>query len=401
MADPTDVPPTTPGPGGERRQIYLDYAATTPLDPAVREAMLDCLDRHWANPSSAHPAGRRARAVVEASREQVAACLGAAADEIVFTGGATEAINTAILGVARSSAERGRHLVTSRIEHPATLGACTALERDGFDVTRVAPDAQGLIPPDAVRDAVRDDTVLVSLTHVNSEIGTVLDLPAIAGLCADRGVPLHIDAAQSAGKLPIDLSSLPVSLLSLSAHKIYGPKGAGALFVSRRGRRVTMTPLVRGGGQERGRRAGTLATHQIAGLAEALRLACIDIDAEQERLAGLRDRLWAQLQRLGSVWLNGHPTRRVAGHLNVSIGGVEGESLLLALEDLACSRGSACSSLHAEPSYVLRALGRDELLAGASLRLSLGRPTSGDDVDHAAARIGREVERLRALAPSP
>jgi cysteine desulfurase len=384
--------------------VYLDYAATTPVDPAVRAVMETCLDEHWANPSSAHAAGRRAARVVAQARERVAACLGCAADEIVFTGGATEAVNTAVIGAARfrAAAQQGRHVITSRIEHRATLGACERLEHEGFDITRLAPDAQGMLPPEAVREALRDDTVLVALTHANSELGTVLDLEAIAALCEARGTPLHVDAAQSAGKLPIDLSRLTgVSFLSLSAHKCYGPKGAGVLFARRRPGRALLTPLVSGGGQEGGLRAGTVATHQVAGLAEALCIACDAMAGEQARLADLRDRLFAALEPLGGVHLNGHPRRRLAGHLNVSIEGVDGESLMLALEDLAISRGSACSSLDGEPSYVLRALGRDDVLAAASLRISLGRPTTAAEVALAGQRIAAQVRRLRALAPSP
>ncbi len=386
---------------GAAGAVYLDYAATTPPDPRVVEAMGHALTQAWANPASGHAPGRRAAALVDACRDQVAACLRCEAGEVVFTSGATEAVNTAILGSARFAADRGRHVVTTRIEHRAALDACAQLEREGFHVTRLEPDRQGLVDAAALEQALRDDTVLVTLTHVNGELGTVLDLAALATVCEARGVALHVDAAQSAGKLPLDLSALPIALLSLSAHKCYGPKGAGVLFARRRGRRALLSPLLHGGGQERGLRPGTLPVHQIVGLAEALELACAGMAAEQQRLAALRDRLWGSLQALAGVHLNGHPTRRVGGHLNVSFEGVEGESLLLALDDLAVSRGAACSARTAEPSYVLRALGRDDALAGSSLRLSLGRPTTVEEVDYAAGRILAEVARLRALAPGP
>jgi cysteine desulfurase len=395
-------PARTPAAGGTGAStvIYLDYAATTPVDPAVAAVMQRCLREHWANPSSAHDPGREAAQVVARARRRVAECLACASDEVVFTGGATESINTAILGAARFSASRGRHVVTTRIEHRATLGACEQLAREGFDVTQLAPDSGGLLSPDALEAALREDTVLVTLTHVNSELGTILDLDAVAALCEKRGVALHIDAAQSAGKLPIDLRKLSgVSFMSLSAHKIYGPKGAGVLFVRRHPRRALLAPIMSGGGQEHGIRAGSLATHQIAGLGEALHLASQRREQEQRRLGALRDQLWAALKALGDVHLNGDGQRKVAGHLNVAFGGVDGESLLLALPDLAVSRGSACASLQGEPSYVLRALGRDDRLAGASLRLTLGRQTTAEHVEIAAERIGAAVRRLRALSP--
>ncbi|MEO0424417.1 MAG: aminotransferase class V-fold PLP-dependent enzyme [Pseudomonadota bacterium] len=386
-----DVPPP----------IYLDYAATTPVDPRVVEAMVQALEGTWANAASGHVLGTQARQAVEDARHEVAACLGAGADEIVFTSGATEAVNTAVAGVARAALARGTaHVVTTRIEHQATLDVCTQLEREGVEVTRLVPDADGLLPAQRLREALREDTCLVSLTHVNGEIGTVIDLPALAAVCSDHGVPLHVDAAQSAGKLPIDLTELPVDLLSISAHKLYGPKGAGALYVRKRPKRVLVQPLLFGGGQEGRLRSGTLATHQIVGLASALSLACAEREAEQARLAHLRDELWDRLRRLGGVHLNGHPKRRVGGHLSISIERVEGESLLLALEDLALSRGAACSALTGEPSYVLRALGRDDLLAGSTLRITLGRPTTAQEIEVAAGRIAEEVSRLRALAPA-
>ncbi|MEM9385891.1 MAG: cysteine desulfurase family protein [Pseudomonadota bacterium] len=381
--------------------IYLDYAATTPVDPRVARAMAAALEQSWANAASGHMLGRRARQTIEQARQQVAVCVGADADEIVFTSGATEAVNTAIAGVARAGLARGQaHVVTTLIEHQATLAICAQLEREGVRVTRLAPDSDGLLPPQRLLDALREETCLVSLTHVNGEIGTVIDLPRLAAACAERGVPLHVDAAQSAGKLPIDLRQLPVDLLSLSAHKLYGPKGAGALYVRKRPTRVLLQPLVFGGGQEGRVRGGTLATHQIVGLATALTLACEERESEQTRLAQLRDELWQRLHLLGGVHLNGHPTQRVGGHLSVSIEGVEGESLLLALESLALSRGAACSALTGEPSYVLRALGRDDFLAASTLRITMGRPTTGEEVRFAAEHIHAQVTRLRGLSPA-
>lgn len=382
--------------------IYLDYAATTPVDPAVADAMCECLtlEGTYGNPTSGHTPGRCARAAVENARRDVAALIGADPREVVFTSGATESINTAVIGGARFAAEhaeRGRHIVTSRIEHKATLASAQQLEREGFEVSWLEPDADGLISPEAVAEALRDDTALVSLMHVNNELGTLTDIRACAAVAHERGALFHVDAAQSAGKLPVDVRELDVDMLSLSAHKLYGPKGAGALYL-RRQPRVRIEPLMQGGGQESGVRAGTLATHQIVGLGLACSLAGEHLEVEMERIGGLRERLVSGLMELGGVHLNGHPTQRAPGIANLSFEDVDGECLLFALYDLAVSAGSACSSTDRAPSYVLSALGRDDALARASLRISVGRYTRDQDVDRAVARIAEEVGRLRVVA---
>lgn len=378
--------------------IYLDYAATTPVDPKVAECMAACLTRDglFGNPASAHGPGRAARAAVEEARAQVAALVNAKPQEIIFTSGATEADNLAIKGVAHFERTRGRHIVTSRIEHKAVLDACKQLEKEGFEVTWLKPDADGLIQPEAVRAALRQDTVLVSIMHANNEIGTLNDVAAIGALLKGRGIRFHVDAAQSAGKIPVDIAALDADLVSLAAHKVYGPKGIGALYV-RREPRVNLDPLIHGGGHERGLRSGTLATHQIVGMGEAYRLARELLPVEAPRISVLRERLWAGLRRIPGVLLNGHPTQRLPGILNASFPGVEGESLLYACEGLAVSSGSACNSANPEPSYVLRALGRDDQLAGASLRFSLGRYTTEADVDGALEIVSREYRRLSTL----
>lgn len=383
------------------RVVYLDNAATTATDPRVVEAMLECLgpDGDYANPSSVgHAPGRRARARVEAAREQVAAMVGATPDRIVFTSGATEADNLALLGAARYHRARGRHLVTSRTEHPAVLDACRQLGREGFDVTYLAPGADGIVAPEQVEAALRDDTILVSLMHVQNEIGIVQDVAAVGRLCRARGIVFHVDAAQGAGKLPLDVERDCIDLLALTAHKLHGPKGVGALCV-RREPRLGLAPMILGGGQERGLRSGTLATHQVVGMGRAYEIAAAEGVSDAARIGALRERLWAALSMLPGTTLNGHPTRRVAGILSVTFDGIEGESLLAALDDLAVASGSACATLSAEPSYVLRALGHSDRLAQSTLRLSLGRWTTTDEVDHAARRIAEEVGRLRAIAP--
>ncbi|HXQ63402.1 MAG TPA: aminotransferase class V-fold PLP-dependent enzyme [Steroidobacteraceae bacterium] len=379
--------------------IYLDYAATTPLDPRVRAAMLACLESPPGNPAATHAAGRAARARVEAARAEVASLIAAPPAAIVFTSGATEADNLAILGAARGNAVRGRHLVSVRTEHRAVLDACGRLEREGFAVTLLTPDRQGLVDPGALRAALTPATTLVSVMLVNNETGVVQDVAALAAECRRRGALLHVDAAQAAGRIPIDVVALDVDLLSLSAHKIHGPVGIGALYV-RREPRPTLVPLQFGGGQEGGLRSGTLAVHQIAGMGAAFRLAAAEGPPESARLEGLRDRLWRALEMLPGSHLNGHPVHRAPHILNVSFEGVDGEALLFALDDLALASGAACSAESGEPSYVLRALGRDDALAQASLRISLGRPTTVGEVDTAAARIRAAVERLRSLAPA-
>jgi cysteine desulfurase len=382
--------------------VYLDNAATTPLDPRVGEVMRAALAAGSAlgNASAVnHAPGRRAAAIVEEARAQVAALVGASAGQVVFTSGATEANNLALLGAARFHRDRARHAVTSRTEHPAVLDAFRQLEREGVAVTYLKPGPDGIVDPGQVEAALRDDTLLVSIMHVNNEIGVVNDVAAIGRLCRARGVLFHVDAAQSAGKLAIDVQRDGIDLLSLTAHKLHGPQGVGALCV-RREPRLGLVPLQFGGGQERGLRSGTLATHQLAGMGEAYRIARVAMHEDTARIGALRDRLWQALAAAPGIELNGDPLRRVAGILNVSVDGVEGESLLLALDDLALSSGSACASLNGQPSYVLRSLGRSDRLAQSSLRLSLGRFTTRADVDRAAVRIVEEVARLRAGRPS-
>jgi cysteine desulfurase len=380
--------------------IYLDYAATTPVDPSVVEAMSRCLaaDGDFGNPSSIHPFGQRAAARVQSARAQVAALLSAQPDEIIFTSGATESNNLAVLGIARANGDRGRHIVTSRIEHKAVLDPCKRLEKEGFSVTYLTPDRSGRIDPEAVRAALRPDTVLVSVMFANNEIGVVEDIAGIGTICRERGVVFHTDAAQAVGKIAVDVREIPVDLLSFTAHKLYGPKGAGALFV-RKSARPLLQAVTFGGGQERGLRPGTLATHQIVGLGAACELARKLQPTEAARLAVLRDRLWEGIAGLGGVHLNGDGAPRLPGILNVSFEGVEGESLVMSLGELAISTGSACNSVSAEPSYVLRALGRDTQLAQSSLRFSLGRFSTASDVDTAIESVNREVRRLRVLSP--
>ena len=381
--------------------IYLDYAATTPVDPRVATEMGACLtlDGDFGNASSGHEFGRAAAARIARAREQVAGLIGAHGDEIVFTSGATESNNLAILGVARANADRGRHLVTSRTEHKAVLDPCKRLEKEGFSVTYLTPERSGLITPAAVAAALRPDTQLVSLMCVNNEIGVVQDIAGIGTLCRARGVAFHSDCAQAVGKVPLDAGTLPVDFLSFTAHKLYGPKGVGALYV-RPGARGLLQPVTYGGGHEQGWRPGTLATHQIVGFGTACEIAAAELPAEAVRLTALRERLWSHLSALGGVQLNGEGARRVPGILNVSFEGVEGESLVSALRELAVSTGAACNSASAEASYVLRALGRDALLAGSSLRFSVGRFTRDSEVDRAGAAVVREVTRLRALSPA-
>jgi cysteine desulfurase len=363
--------------------------------------MLGCLDAggDFANSSAVgHEPGRRARARIEQARAHVAALVRAEPSQVIWTSGATEADNLAVLGAARFYRSRGRHVVTSRTEHPAVLDACRQLEREGFDITYLKPGSNGIVEPAQVEDALRPDTILVALMHVNNEIGVVQDVAAVGRLCRSRGVLFHVDAAQSAGRVPLDVGRDCIDLLALTAHKLHGPKGIGALCV-RREPRLGLVPLVYGGGQERGLRSGTLATHQIVGMGEAFRIAAAEMAEECGRIAALRERLWTGLVTLAGVMLNGHPTQRAPGILSVTVDGVEGESLLFALEDLAVASGSACASASGEPSYVLRALGRSDRLAQSSLRLSLGRFTTADEVDRATRSIRRAVERLRAIAP--
>jgi cysteine desulfurase len=382
--------------------VYLDYAATTPVDPAVAEAVARSLgvSQGLGNASSAtHGFGRRAAERIERSRAEVAALIGAAAAEIVFTSGATESNNLAVLGAARANAHRGRHIVSSRIEHKALLDPLKRLEREGFLVTRVAPDRRGRVEAQAVAAALRPDTVLASIMLVNNEIGVIQDVGAIGALCRARGVLFHTDAAQAVGKIPLDVHALPLDFMSFTAHKLYGPQGIGALYV-RSEARAHLQPILFGGGQERGLRPGTLPTHQIVGFGAACELARRGLEAEHERLAGLREQLWKGLAPLGGAHANGEGAPCVPGILSVSFEGVEGESLVAGLPELALATGSACNSASGEPSYVLRALGRDTQLAQSSLRLSYGRFTLPEHIDLAVAAIRREVQRLRGLSPA-
>jgi cysteine desulfurase len=379
--------------------IYMDYAATTPLDPRVKAKMdgFLTLDGVFANPASIHAPGRAARVAVEEARAHVAALVGASPEEIVFTSGATESDNLAIKGAARFRQQKGRHIVTSRIEHKAVLDAVKQLEKEGFSVSWLKPDADGLIQPEAVQATLRPDTVLVSLMHANNELGTLNDIAAIGKRVCAHGAVFHVDAAQSAGKLPIDLKQLDVDLMSFAAHKVYGPKGVGALYV-RRFPKVNLEPLIHGGGHEQGLRSGTLATHQIVGMGEAFRLAREALPEEAVRLTALRELLWKDLRSIPGIKLNGHPDQRLPGILNASFPGVEGESLLFACEELAISSGSACNAADREPSYVLRAIGRDDQEAGASLRFSLGRFTTKAEVLTAAGYVKSAHRRLVELA---
>jgi len=381
--------------------IYFDYAATTPVDPRVAEVMLACLTQEgsYGNPASrSHKFGWEAEERVEIARRQVADLVNCDPREIVWTSGATESDNLAIKGVAWFYKNKGNHIVTSSIEHKAVLDTCRYLERQGYEVTYLDPDSSGIVSPEAVASAIREDTLLVSIMHVNNEIGVVNDIAAIGEICREKGVFYHVDAAQSAGKIPIDLESLKVDLMSFSGHKIYGPKGVGALFV-RRKPRVRLEALIHGGGHERGMRSGTLATHQIAGMGEAFRIAREEMTAEGIRLKALRERLWNGLSDMEEVYVNGTLDQHVPGIVNVSFNYVEGESLLMSLSDLALSSGSACTSASLEPSYVLRALGMNDEMAHSSLRFSIGRFTTEEEIDFAIARIRSSVDKLRELSP--
>jgi cysteine desulfurase len=381
--------------------IYMDYSATTPVDPRVADKMCSCLTLGgiFGNPASrSHPFGWDAEDAVDAARRQVAELVNADPKEIVWTSGATESNNLAIKGVAHFYHKRGKHIVTCKTEHKAVLDTCRALEREGFEVTYLDPESDGLIDLSRLEAALREDTILVSLMHVNNEIGVIQDIEAIGEITRDRKILFHVDAAQSAGKVPIDLERVKVDLMSFSAHKIYGPKGIGALYV-RRKPRVRLEAQMHGGGHERGMRSGTLATHQIVGMGEAFRIAREEMAAENERVIALRQRLWDGLKDMEQVFLNGDEEKRVAGNLNVSFAFVEGESLIMALKDLAVSSGSACTSASLEPSYVLRALGREDELAHSSIRFTLGRFSSAEEVDYAVSKIREQVERLRDLSP--
>ncbi|MEI2602258.1 IscS subfamily cysteine desulfurase [Erwinia aphidicola] len=381
--------------------IYLDYSATTPADPRVATKMMQFLtmDGTFGNPASrSHRFGWQSEEAVDIARNQIAELVGADPREIVFTSGATEANNLAIKGAATFHQEKGRHIVTCTTEHKAVLDTCAQLEREGFSVTYLDPQGDGTLDLKQLQAALRDDTVLVSIMHVNNEIGVVQDIATIGDLCRERGIIFHVDATQSVGKLPIDLSQLNVDLMSFSAHKIYGPKGIGALYVSRKPR-VRLEAQIHGGGHERGMRSGTLPVHQIVGMGEAYRIAREEMSVEMARLGALRSRLWAGLNRIEQVQLNGSLEHGAANILNVGFRYVDGESLIMALKDLAVSTGSACTSASMEPSYVLRAIGLDDELAHSSIRFSLGRFTSEEEVDYAIALVQKSIARLRELSP--
>ena len=381
--------------------IYLDYSATTPVDKRVAEKMCHYLtmDGNFGNPASrSHKYGWDAETAVEQARADVAALINADPKEIVWTSGATESDNLAIKGAAHFYAKRGKHIITSKTEHKAVLDTCRQLEREGYEVTYLDPQEDGLIKLEDIEAAMRDDTIIVSIMHVNNEIGVIQDIAAIGELCRSKKIIFHVDAAQSAGKVEIDLQKLKVDLLSLSAHKVYGPKGIGALYV-RRKPRIRIEAQMHGGGHERGMRSGTLATHQIVGMGEAFKIAKEEIASENKRILALRDRLLKGFENMEELYVNGNLEQRVPHNLNLSFNFVEGESLLMAIDTLAVSSGSACTSASLEPSYVLRAIGRNDELAHSSIRFSLGRFTTEEDVDYTIKLLTEKVEKLRLLSP--
>ncbi|AIL69797.1 IscS subfamily cysteine desulfurase [Vibrio vulnificus] len=381
--------------------IYLDYSATCPVDPRVAEKMVQymTMDGTFGNPASrSHRYGWQAEEAVDTAREQIAELLNADPREIVFTSGATESDNLAIKGAAHFYSKQGKHVITSKTEHKAVLDTCRQLEREGFEVTYLEPESNGLISLSKLEAAMRDDTVLVSIMHVNNEIGVIQDIEAIGELCRSRKIIFHVDAAQSAGKVAIDVQKLKVDLISLSAHKIYGPKGIGALYV-RRKPRIRLEAQMHGGGHERGFRSGTLPTHQIVGMGEAFRIAKLDMEKDYQHALALRNRLLDGVKDMEAVTINGDLDQRVPHNLNISFAFVEGESLLMSLKDLAVSSGSACTSASLEPSYVLRALGLNDELAHSSIRFSFGRFTTEEEIDYAIEQIRVAVEKLRDMSP--
>ncbi len=381
--------------------IYLDYSATTPIDERVAAKMIEYLtiDGKFGNPASrSHEFGWKAEEAVDLARKQVADLLNADPREIIWTSGATESDNLAIKGAAHFYKKKGNHIITVKTEHKAVLDATRQLEREGFDVTYLEPEDTGLVDIEKFEKAIRDDTILVSVMHVNNEIGVIQDIASIGEICRDKGIIFHVDAAQSAGKVAINLAELKVDLMSFSGHKIYGPKGIGALYVQRKPR-IRLEAQMHGGGHERGLRSGTLATHQIAGMGEAFRIAKEEMSSENERIRMLRDRLYNGLNEMEEVYLNGDMEKRIAGNLNISFNFVEGESLIMALRDLAVSSGSACTSASLEPSYVLRALGRNDELAHSSIRFTLGRYTTIEEVDYTIELVKKAVTKLRELSP--
>jgi cysteine desulfurase len=381
------------------KPVYLDYSATTPVDPRVVDAMIPFLREEFGNPASrSHAYGWTAEEAVETARENVAALVNCDAKEIVWTSGATESINLALKGAAKFYQGKGRHIITVKTEHKATLDTCRELERDGYEVTYLDVQENGLIDFAAFESAVRADTILVSVMFVNNEIGVIQDIARIGEFCRDKGIIFHVDSAQATGKVDINLQTLKVDLMSFSAHKTYGPKGVGALFV-RRKPRIRLEAQIHGGGHERGMRSGTLPTHQIVGMGEAFRIAKLEMATENQRIRALRDRLLTGLQVIPAVYVNGDIERRVPHNLNISFNYVEGESLLMGIKDVAVSSGSACTSASLEPSYVLRALGRSDELAHSSIRFSVGRFTTDEDIDFTIKLLQDKVEKLRAMSP--
>jgi cysteine desulfurase len=379
--------------------VYLDYSSTTPVDPRVVDKMVPWLYENFGNPASrSHAFGWEAEDAVEQARADVAALVNADPREIVWTSGATESNNLAIKGAAHFYAERGKHVITVKTEHKAVLDPCRELEREGFEVTYLDVMENGLIDLDVLKSVMRPDTVLLSVMFVNNEIGVIQDIETLGELCRERGIIFHVDAAQATGKVEIDLQHLKVDLMSFCAHKTYGPKGIGALYV-RRKPRIRIEAQMHGGGHERGFRSGTLATHQIVGMGESFRLAKLEMETENERIRMLRDRLWNGMSHIDEIYLNGDLERRVPHNLNVSFNYVEGESLIMAVKELAVSSGSACTSASLEPSYVLRALGRNDELAHSSIRFTLGRFTTEQEVDFAAALLQTRVAKLRDMSP--
>ena len=381
--------------------IYMDYSATTPVDERVAEKMCSCLTRQglFGNPASrSHEFGWKAEAAVEQARVDVAALMNANPKEIIWTSGATESNNLAIKGAAHFYHKNGKHIITLKTEHKAVLDTCRQLEREGYEVTYLDPEPNGLLDLKNFEAAIRDDTTVVSIMQVNNEIGVIQDIAAIGEICRDRKIVFHVDAAQSAGKIEIDTEKLKVDLMSFSAHKAYGPKGIGALYV-RRKPRVRLEAQMHGGGHERGLRSGTLPTHQIVGMGEAFRIAREEMAQDDARIRQLRDRLWNSLSDMEEVYLNGDMDQRISGNLNVSFNYVEGESLIMALKDMAVSSGSACTSSSLEPSYVLRALGRNDELAHSSIRFTIGRFTTVEEIDYVAALLREKVDKLRELSP--
>jgi len=382
-----------------RFPIYLDYSATTPVDPRVAQKMIPFLTEHFGNPASrSHAFGWEAEEAVEEARGHVAALLNADPKEIIWTSGATEGNNLAIKGAANFYKTKGKHIITQKTEHKATLDTVRELERQGFEATYLDPEPNGIVDLDKFKAAIRPDTILVSIMMVNNEIGVIQPIAEIGEICRAKGIVFHCDAVQAAGKIEIDLQKLKVDLLTVTAHKVYGPKGIGALYV-RRKPRVRLEAQIHGGGHERGFRSGTLATHQIVGMGEAFRLAKAEMASENERIRRLRDKLWNGIRDLEEVYVNGDMERRTPHNLNVSFNFVEGESLIMAIKDVAVSSGSACTSASLEPSYVLRALGRSDELAHSSIRFTLGRFTTDEEIDYAVQLIRSKIAKLRELSP--